>query len=308
MASLRRLPEFEVVGVVEPDERRRSVARNKPAYAGLRWMTEEALFDADGLQAVAVETEVDRLIPSAQRAINAGLHIHLDKPAGESLPPFAKLLAEAARRRLTVQMGYMFRYNPAFQQCFRFARDGWLGRIFSAHAVMGKVLGGMARQELRDYPGGAMFELGCHVIDAVVYVLGRPERVVAHGRSSSALKDGFPDNQLAVLEYPHATATVRANLIEVEGFARRQFVVCGDEGTFDIRPLEPPRARLALAHPHGPFEKGYQDLSFPETPRYDEDFRDLARVVRGEKEFAFAAAHDLAVQETILRASGLPVG
>jgi hypothetical protein len=41
--------------------------------------------------------------------------------------------------------------------------------------------------------------------------------------------------------------------------------------------------------------------------RYDGDFADLAKVIRGEKAFAFPPAHDLAVQETILRASGLPV-
>jgi len=39
--------------------------------------------------------------------------------------------------------------------------------------------------------------------------------------------------------------------------------------------------------------------------RYDGDFVDLARIIRGEKEPDFTAAHDLAVHETILRASGL---
>ena len=41
--------------------------------------------------------------------------------------------------------------------------------------------------------------------------------------------------------------------------------------------------------------------------RYDGDFEDLAKVIRGEKALAFTPAHDLAVHETILRASGLPV-
>jgi hypothetical protein len=41
--------------------------------------------------------------------------------------------------------------------------------------------------------------------------------------------------------------------------------------------------------------------------RYAADFDDLARVIRGEKAFAWTPAHDLAVQETVLRASGLMV-
>ena len=42
-----------------------------------------------------------------------------------------------------------------------------------------------------------------------------------------------------------------------------------------------------------------------DLPRYSADLADLAQVIRGEKKFAWTPAHDLAVQETILRASGL---
>ena len=49
-------------------------------------------------------------------------------------------------------------------------------------------------------------------------------------------------------------------------------------------------------------------MTFPKnTGRYDGDFEDLAKVIRGEKALEFSPAHDLAVHETILRASGLPV-
>ena len=82
------------------------------------------------------------------------------------------------RQHLTVQMGYMYRYNPGFQFIFQAVRDGWLGDIFSLHTVMSKTMSLEARRNLLDYPGGTMFELGCHVIDAVVTVMGKPDRVV----------------------------------------------------------------------------------------------------------------------------------
>lgn len=305
MASLRRSKDFEVVGVVEPDAERRARAEKSPVYKHLTWMTEEELLNVEGLQAVAVETEVCDLLDTAGRAVAAGKHIHLDKPAGESLAKFRKVLDEATRRKLTVQMGYMFRYNPAFQFCFQSVRDGWLGTVFSIHTVISKTLGADQRKVLARYRGGTMFELGCHVIDAVVSVLGRPKRVTPYARHSGRYDDGLPDNQLAVLEYPKATVTVRSALQEVDGFARRQFVVCGDEGTVDIRPLEPPHARLALSRKRGQYNKGYQDVSVPNLPRYDADFVDLARIIRGEKTSDYPPAHDLAVQETVLLASGL---
>ena len=39
--------------------------------------------------------------------------------------------------------------------------------------------------------------------------------------------------------------------------------------------------------------------------RYDREFIDLAKIVRGEKKLAWDAAHDIAVHETLLRASGI---
>ena len=307
MISLRRSPDFEVVGLAEPDPGRRRRAEQHRTYRGLRFFTEEQLLNVEGLQAVTAETEVKDLLPTAARVIAAGKHLHLDKPAGESLTWFREILAEASRRQLTVQMGYMFRYNPAFQFCFQAVRKGWLGRVFAIEAAIGKTVGAESRHLLARYPGGTMFELGCHLLDAVIYLLGKPDRVSPFNRRSGDYDDNLLDNQLAVLEYPRAVATVRSALIEVEGGRRRQFVVCGDEGTCDIRPLEPPHLRLALSQVRGQYQKGYQDVSLPNRPRYDADFIDLAQVIRNEKAFEYPPEHDLAVQETVLRASGLPV-
>ncbi len=308
METMRASEDFEVVGIVEPDPERRAKAEQSKTYTGLTWLTEEQLLNAPGLQAVAVETTVKDLVPTGTRCIAAGKHIHLDKPGGTALPAFKALLDDATRRKLTVQMGYMFRYNPAFQLCFLLLQENALGEIFSIDTTMSKLLSPAERQTLLPYPGGSMFELGGHIIDAVVTALGRPDKVTPHRRSVSVLADGWSDNDLAILDYPRATVTVRSAMVEVEGGARRQFVLCGTRGTFDIRPLEPPAARLALDAPHGPYKKGYQDIKFPRTGgRYDGDFADFAQVIRGEKAFAYQPEHDLAVQETLLLASGLPL-
>jgi len=53
----------------------------------------------------------------------------------------------------------------------------------------------------------------------------------------------------------------------VEGYDRRQLVVCGDQGTIDIEPLEtfycqppqPQKLKLALSQARDSFKKGYQE-------------------------------------------------
>jgi len=297
---------YELVGVVEPDAKRRASLENSATYRGVKWLTEEDLLRVSGLQVVAVETEVRDLVSTAQRCVSAGLHIHLDKPAGENLSDFKKLLDAAEQQKLVVQMGYMFRYNKAFQLLFQAVRDGWLGEIFEVHAVISKTVGADARKRLAEYPGGAMFELGCHLIDAIVAVMGKPEKVTPFLRRTRPDLDDLADNQLAVFDYPKATATVRSALMEVDGFRRRQLVVCGDKGTIVIRPLEPPRMELTLSEANGDYRKGTQVVDLPKSGgRYDGDFVDLAKIIRGEKASDYPPAHDLAVQEAVLQASGL---
>lgn len=306
LAVYRRSQDYEVVGIVESDDRLREAARSKEPFQGLPWMTRDQLINVPGLQAVLVETRVRDLLDSAEACVNAGLHVHLDKPAGESFPQYRRILETASKKKLWVQMGYMYRYNPAVRLLRDVLDRGWLGEVFEVHAVMSKVVNPPERKALTEYRGGLMFELGCHVIDLVVGVLGAPTKVTPFSRHSSKLDDSLADNMLAVFEYPAATATVKSSALEVDGFERRHLVVCGTEGTFHIQPLDNPSARVTFSTARGAYRKGYQDVSFPMYARYIEDAADMARVIRGEKAIDFPPHHDLTVQAAVLQASGMP--
>ena len=278
----RRSEDYEVVGVVEPDKELRERAGGAAAYRDVPWLTEEQLLNVAGLQVVLVETRVRDLLATAARCVAAGKHVHLDKPAGSSLPEYRRLLDAAAERKLMVQMGYMFRYNPGVLLMRQALRDGWLGEVFEVHTVISKVVPPADRKKLAEFSGGIMFELGCHVIDLVVGVLGKPERVHAFPRKSSAHDEGLADNVLAVLEYPGATATVKSSAIEVDGGLRRHFVACGRHGTCHIQPLDAPTVRLTLDRDRGEYKRGTQETKFGNYDRYIGDAADMARILRGE--------------------------
>ncbi len=309
LQTIRELGDlYEVVGVVEDDAKQRERVASQPAYRDLPWMTTEQLLNIPGLAAVAVETDVKDLATTGRTCVLAGKHIHLDKPAGLNMRECRALHQAADANSVTVQMGYMLRYNPAFVLLFEAVKEGWIGPITELTAMMGKKASDALRRDLARYPGGGMFELACHLVDAMVYALGKPQSVTAHNRSTYPQKDSFLDNQLAVFDYPNAIATIRCNHLDPFGFPRRHFHVIGQEGHIKIGPLEPADVQLALTQPRGPFKKGTQKVTMPKTSgRYDEEFRDLARVIRGEKELAWNSTHDLAVHETVLRACGLPV-
>lgn len=305
LSVYRDSDEYEVVGIVEPDPELRKQAKTRRVYQGLPWMTQEQLLNVPRLDAVLVETRVRDLLDTAEICIAAGKHIHLDKPAGESLPHFRRVLDAAAKQNLLVQMGYMYRYNPGVVLLRECLRKGWLGEPFEVHTVMSKVVGAESRRELARFPGGIMFELGGHITDLVVGILGKPEKVTAYPRRSANAADDLVDNMLAVFEYPTATATVKSSALEVEGFDRRHLVVCGTEGTFHIQPLDDPAARVAFSTDRGKYQNGYQDVTFPTYIRYVDDAADMAQIIRGEKETDFPYDHDLAVQAALLQASAV---
>lgn len=305
ISAYTKSDQFEVVGVAEPDEQLKQAAMKSPTYRDVKWVSVDELLNTKDLQVVGVETRIRDSLSTAQQCIDAGMHIHLDKPGGESLSGFQALIDSAASKHLFIQMGYMYRYNPAIVLLRQALKKGWLGDPFELHCVMSKKIGPSERLALCEYPGGTMFELGCHLIDLVVGLLGRPDDVHPFARHSSSIKDPLQDNMLSVFEYKNATATIRTSVNEVDGGSRRHLAICGSEGTFHIQPLDNPRARVTFSKNRGPYKRGYQDITFPKYHRYVDDVADFAKIVRHEKPPAFTYQHDLDVFESVMKASEL---
>jgi predicted dehydrogenase len=304
LGVVRALPEYEVVGICEPDDSVREALARHPKVQGLPWLSMDDLLGDETVRMVAVESDVPRLLELGRTAVDAGKHIHLDKPAGTSLPEFKNLLDAAESQDLLVQMGYMFRYNPGFDLIRQAVAEGWLGDVYSIQASMCTSLSPVKRERIAFHPGGLMLELGCHLIDMIVLLLGPPNEVSSFLRHDGGVDDGLADNTLAVLEYDHAIVTVESAAMEPNAFAARRFKVCGPEGAIILSPLEPPAVHVSLRKGRGDFKGGVTETKLPDLDRHVRDFQDLARCIRGGAEFGYAKRHDLDVQRTVLRACG----
>ena len=245
---------------------------------------------------------------AAEACVAAGKHVHLDKPAGESLPQYQRIMADAERQNLVVQMGYIYRHNPGIVMLREFLERGWLGEVFEVHGVISKVVPPAERKLLAPFPGGMMFELGCHLLDVVVAILGVPQSVTPVVQHVAPINDGLADNMLAVLTYPKAIATVKSSAVEVEGFRRRHLVVCGTEGTLQIQPLDNPSVSLALSQRRGEYRAGVQEVKLPRHARYVKEAEEFAKAIRGEAPPLYSYEHDLAVHRVVLEGSGMGVG
>lgn len=303
MLTVRKFPElFEVVGYAEENERWIEKRGAVPGYEGLpRRSVEQVIEQSD---AILVESDVWDLTKYAQRCVDAGKHIHMDKPAGGTLAEYKRLLDTAKAKKLVVQLGYMYRYNPAVLKCFAHIKNGDLGQIHSINAEMSTFHPVEYKKWLTNFGGGIMYILGSHLVDLIVYLMGEPEKITPYLRRTGLDGVDFEDNNLAVLEYENALARIFVSSVEVNGYGRRQFVVSGSKGTVNICPLEGP---VTMTYSDTEIaDKTYKDRKIVVPPeeltvsgRYDEMMKHFYAYVTGTEQNPFSYEHDYSVQKVL---------
>ena len=292
-------PDWRLIGVHEPSEAGRAAA----AALGARLISQDELLAA--AEVVAVESEVRDHASHALVALQSGRHVHLEKPPAHDLDALRAVVAAARQRDRLLQVGFMWRYHPGFQAIREMVRRGWLGDVFQVRGFVASRVPAARRQEWAEFKGGAMFELGCHLVDATVRLLGRPRSVTPILRRHGRFDDTLADNNVVVLEYDRATAVLTNTALQAGGSPQRSFQVLGSNGTATLMPLEPPALRVDLVDAAGPYRQGPQDVLMPEYRRYVGDFAELAAAVRGEATLSATLDDELAVGETVLQAAGM---
>jgi predicted dehydrogenase len=312
MESVRRLADvFEIVGVAEPDEANKQKFGGNAVYKDLRWMTVDDIFSDSSIDAVLVETDDWNLVPYGLECVKAGKHLHLDKPSGESVEEYEALMAVAKQKSLIVQLGYMYRYNPAIMYMLEAVRSGKLGDIYEVNAIMNTYHSQEKREWLSHFKGGIMHYLGCHMVDCVVNIMGKPDDILSfcdktHFDGVDAVDRGF-----AIFRYKHGISTAEATSVERNGFGRRQLVVSGSKGTIEINPLENP-TRMRETYIDDINGTNYQNNARevavpPVTGRYDAMMLDFAEMVRGNKQNPYTYEYELMLQRACLKACGFDV-
>ncbi len=310
--SMRVSPDVEFVGLWEPDEAARTNERTRAQYGDIRWYeSAEELLGDPSIVAVSIEGNNQEGLAMAHQAIDAGKHLWYDKPGGDDLEGFQSLIAKARGANLLVQMGYMFRYQPGFQQIAAWKESGLLGDITSLRAHMSTNIpmsgGSNTRETISQHQGGIFYDLGGHMLDQVVHLLGRPTRVSAVLRNDATPSvPAFKDNTLGIFEFEKALAFIDISAMEPRPMSRR-FEVYGTRGSVIIEPFDPCRTiRLCLEEPGEGHAAGEHLITPPEINRqdmYDRELIAFVAAVTGQQPPDRSYEHELLVQETLLRAT-----
>ena len=313
--TLSQHPElFELVGYALVEDERETCADQLHFFDGYTELTLEEILNDPTIEAVAVETDEIHLTKYAQMAVDAGKHVHMEKPGSQTLADFEHLIESARAGKKTFHIGYMYRYNPLISDAIKRAKNGEFGTIYSVEAHMSRTDTKAVREWFASFKGGMMFYLGCHLVDLVLQIQGMPEKVIPLNTKTGLDGVDTEDLGFAVLQYPNGISVIRMGGTEVGGFARRQLVVCGSERTLEIKPLERGAAEAGKYMLTASQVERFRDEDGKVTKaekttepfqRYEAMMKAFAAMVRGEIENPYTLDYELQLYKLILKCCGM---
>lgn len=186
-AAACRAVGVEVGWVIDRDEAR--AAKLAEAYQAAAKADPTPLWEDGSVGAVIVAVPNAFHKPLATQAMAAGKDVLLEKPMGLTAAECDELVAAAETTGSLLQIGYAHRFTAVGAAAKRFIGSGALGEVYHAKAhlhlrrgVPG--LGGWFTNKALA-GGGALIDLGVHLIDLLLYLTGEPKPVAVTGKAYS---------------------------------------------------------------------------------------------------------------------------
>ncbi|KAJ2741595.1 hypothetical protein GGI20_005082 [Coemansia sp. BCRC 34301] len=229
---------YQLAAVVE-----RNGEQSKRLYPQVQVLKSlDDLLTVEGIELVVITTPNDTHAAYAKQVLQAGKNCVVEKPCAVS---------EAEAHELTLVAQTSGKVLSVFQN------RRWDGDFLTVKALLGaSALGHVVEIESRfdryraskkpnawredaEFPGsGILFDLGAHLFDQIVDLLGVPEYVTGTVRNERQISGAPDDSFMVVLDYPakNVKAVCRAGMLVRDKPPR--FTVLGTRGTFTKHGLD----------------------------------------------------------------------
>lgn len=300
---------FEIAGYVMPENEMAKFPGHMKDFDGYKELTLQEVLKNPEIEAVAIETAEIHLSKYALLAAENKKHIHMEKPGGLVLSDFEKLIETVKQNNTVFHTGYMYRYNPCVMELKEQIKNGEFGDIISVEAQMNCIHPPKVRQWLENFPGGMMFYLGCHLVDLIYSIQGKPKNIIPLNKCTGIDGVNGEDFGMAVFEYEKGVSFAKTSAVEKSGFERRQLVVNGTKKTIELKPLEwYVKGGNMVTDRYTSESDVWTDFTEKETcapfNRYEPMMLSFAEMVRGEKTNPYGYDYELELYKTVLKACG----
>lgn len=244
--GFQRHPGFEVVALAGADaaktERIAAEMGVRKGYGDWR-----ELLAREKPDLVSIVTPVFLHHPMMLAAIEAGAHVHCEKPTAMHRFQAAEMALRATAAGRVAGINHEFRFFPARQYALALAQSGSIGAIRRAE-ILGRyplwttpASRGMTWLSDATRGGGILGALGSHHTDCLRTFLGEPQSVIAHVRVSQPIRGDAAQGSARgtataddafTLEYTFASgATALIDLDATAPYRWERFEVHGEQAT-----------------------------------------------------------------------------
>jgi len=240
------------------------------------------LIARDDIQLIDCCTPNDSHREIIAAAAQAGKHVYCEKPLAVNGKQAWEMAAEVQRADVKHQVALQYRFSPAIMRAKQLIDEGRLGRLFTARVCylhagyidparpvtwrMRKAVGG----------GGALLDLGCHVLDLLTHLAGNFDQVwaatptfIKERPSAKGAADRVPvdvDDAAYILlrrNEPSAMATVEVSRVATGTNDEIRLELHGDKGALRFNSMDPNWLHFYdLSDPGEPLggERGYKAI------------------------------------------------
>ena len=261
--ALARIRGAELIGVADVDQGR---AAGVASPIGARvFPTFADLLACDEIEAVLVSTPPQFHEEAVLAALAAGKHVLCEKPLSNSLEACLRMLQAARDSGKTLATGFNHRYFPAIRFLKETLASGLIGKLDHVRAFAGHE--GLSQfrapweYDKAVVGGGALMDVGIHLIDLTAYILGDVREVFGIASNHVWNLPGSEDNGFALLRSASGTvATLHATWSEWKGY-RFYVEAYGDKGM--VRAYYAPMMNLLIEKPTAESKPRRRFLFYP---------------------------------------------
>jgi predicted dehydrogenase len=219
LTKLRRLPSVEIAGVCDLSQTLVDAVAQRFAVPG-RYTSFNRMLDELRPDAVHVLTPPQTHRELVLRALDAGAHVFVEKPAALNWQDYVEMRDRAAERGLLLLENLNYRTMPIVTRVLEARDSGALGDVVNADVSMGLAMTDPGSLYLdpdtvhfaHSLPGGALRNFVSHPASVVVALVGAPRSVCVSQRRLHPSALGNDELRALVAgERGSATITVTSN-------------------------------------------------------------------------------------------------
>jgi predicted dehydrogenase len=187
--------------------------------------------------------------PVASAALRSGKHVVCEKPPAMNAKEARKLARAASNSGKVLMYSVQRRFGGAEQAAHQAIGKGYAGNVFHARAswtrTRGIPIGTGWFTDKSKSGGGALIDVGFHVLDLAWYLLGQPKPLTAFGATHQRFKDLAPkqasydveDSAFAIVRFEGGKTLELASSWALNQPPQQQGTLCrlyGDKGAVDV--------------------------------------------------------------------------